>query len=51
MAWEELTSSEGRCTAPRRELLPSPGGRLAIAGVGRLLDAWLLGELLPSEEG
>ena len=25
--WGELSPSEGRCTAPRRELLPSPGGR------------------------
>ena len=51
MAWGELTSSEGRCTAPGRELLPSLGGRWAIARVGRPPDAWLLGELLPSEEG
>ena len=51
VAWEELTSSEGNCTAPRRELLPSPGGRWAIARLGRLPDAWILGELLPSKEG
>ena len=25
MAWEELSSSEGRCTAPGRELFPFPG--------------------------
>ena len=46
MAWEELSSSEGRFTAPGRKLLPSPGGRRAIAGLGRLPEAWL-----PSEEG
>ena len=51
VAWEELTSSEGRYTAPRRELLPSLGGRWAIAGLGRPPDAWVLGELLPSKEG
>ena len=26
-ARDELTSSEGRCEAPGRKLLPSPGGR------------------------
>ena len=39
MAWKELSSSEGRCTAPGRELLPSPGGRRAIARLGRLPEA------------
>ena len=33
VCWEELSSSEGRCTAPGRELLPSLGGRWAIARV------------------
>ena len=45
VCWEELSSSEGRCTAPGRELLPSPGGRWAI---GRVLLGdwvWLLAEL------
>ena len=51
VAWEELSSSKGRCTAPGRELLPSLGGRWAIARWGRPPDAWMLGELLPSEEG
>ena len=51
VAWEELTSSKGRCTAPGRELLPSLGGRWAIARLGRLPDALILGELLPSQEG
>ena len=65
MAWEELFSSlavvelgwggeppasEGRCTAPGRELLPSLGGRWAIAGVwlkeGPWLFVWLFTELL-----
>ena len=46
MAWEELSSSEGRCTASGRELLPSLGGRRGIARLGRLPEAWL-----PSEEG
>ena len=60
LAWEELFSSlavvglgwggeppasEGRCTAPGRELLPSPGGRWAIASVwfrgGTWLFVWL----------
>ena len=40
VAWEELTSSEGRCTAPGRELLPSLGGRWAIARLER--PAWCL---------
>ena len=51
VAWGELTSSEGRCTSPRRELLPSLGGRWAVAGLGRLPGAWIVGELLPSKEG
>ena len=50
VCWEELSSSEGRCTAPGRELLPSPGGRWAIAGVwlGKKpwLFAWLFTELI-----
>ena len=50
-AWDELTSSKGRCKALGRELLPSPGGRWAVAGLGRLPGAWIVGELLPSEEG
>ena len=47
---EELPASEGRCTAPGRELLPSPGGRWAIAGVwlreGPWLFVWLFIELI-----
>ena len=50
-SWDKLTSSEGRCKAPGRERLPSPGGRWAVAGLGRLPGAWILGELLPSKEG
>ena len=50
-AWDELTSSEGRCEAPGRKLLPSLGGRWAIAWLGRPPDAWILGVLFPSEEG
>ena len=46
-AWDELTSSEGRCEALGRKLLPSPGGRWAVARPG----AWKMGALLPSEEG
>ena len=50
VCWEELSSSKGRCTAPRRELLPSPGGRWAIAGVWLgerpWLFAWLFTELI-----
>ena len=65
LAWEELFSSlavvelgwggeppasERRCTAPGRELLPSPGGRWAIASVwlreGTWLFVWLFTELL-----
>ena len=49
----ELPASEGRCAAPGRELLPSPGGRWAIAGVWlrggtwlAWLFVWLLTELL-----
>ena len=38
LAWEELTSSKGRCIAPGRALLPSLGGRWAIARVGRPPD-------------
>ena len=50
VCWEELSSSEGRCTAPGRELLPSPGGRWAIASVWLAerpwLFAWLFTELI-----
>ena len=42
----ELVASKGSCTAPGGELLPSPGGRWAIAGVwlweGPWLFVWLL---------
>ena len=49
----ELLASEWSCTAPGGELLPSPGGRWAIAGVWTCLIVWLFrgwgGELLASE--
>ena len=49
----ELLASEWSCTAPGGELLPSPGGRWAIAGVWTVwLFAWFRswgGELLASE--
>ena len=48
--WDELTSPNGKCKALRRELLPSPGGRWAVARLGRLPGAWIVGELLPSEQ-
>ena len=38
----ELPASEGRCTAPGRELLPSLGGRWAIASVWLREGPWLL---------
>ena len=53
--WNRLTGEscrllEGRCTAPGRELLPSPGGRWAMAGVWMgdrpWLFAWLFTELI-----
>ena len=49
MGWGgELVASEGSCTAPGGELLPSPGGRWAIASVwlweGPWLFVWLLTE-------
>ena len=46
-AWDELTSSKGRCEAPGRKLLPSLGGRWAVARPG----AWEVGVLFPSKEG
>ena len=50
VCWGELSSSEGRCTAPGRELLPSLGGRWAIASVWLgdrpWLFAWLFTELI-----
>ena len=56
----ELLASEWSCAAPGGELLPSPGGRWAIAGVWMWEGAWLIvwlfawfrswgGELLASE--
>ena len=44
-------ASEEGCTVARGELLPSLGGRWAIAWLGRPPDAWILGVLFPSEEG
>ena len=57
---EELLASEWSCAAPGGELLPSPGGRWAIASVWMWDGAWLIvwlfawfrswgGELLASE--
>ena len=46
-SWEgELLASEGSCTAPGGGLLPSPGGRWAMAGVWLWEEPWLIVWLL-----
>ena len=47
----ELLPSEEGWTVAGGELLPSPGGRWAIAIVDRIPGAWLWGELLPPKGG